>query len=467
MRKHNEEGGLSSENGKKRQDLHLKLITKARQEFNKEGIEFAKGGTTKTKFKVGDKVVGQFRYDYGEGLQPVSIYDYADRVNGVISNVRKIDTTTMYSIKFDNGEELQYPDFAIDNFIVKSQYAKGGLTEHGLEVGDEIVMDVKKTTMGKMPTTIGVKDYDKEFHLVDLDRGERYAKGGKTDEDLYIDQLASMSGASRATIKLWAIQENNLSKNDLLNIMQGLGRNQINRFDFLNAVLGDETATSSIVSYAKSNSGFKMADGGDVANAKNKKIMEEYRVEVSDLRNQSYPRMSPSLAFKKASEYMLFHYTKEELAEAIKSDKQIEMFGMEKTWINALNKAKKPSKMANGGSVDIYDEMEKKFPSINKTMIKLKAFLKKNNYPIIYSQETNFEEDGMVQLSKDLYIMITLEGEFYLTIVKPDGKIFLGIPTKSLDVLKQEIEKNKEFLQTSSSKMAKGGTAKRIKRMGC
>ena len=32
----------------------------------------------------------------------------------------------MYSIKFDNGEELQYPDFAIDNFIVKSQYAKGG-----------------------------------------------------------------------------------------------------------------------------------------------------------------------------------------------------------------------------------------------------------------------------------------------------------------------------------------------------
>jgi hypothetical protein len=88
--------------------------------------EFAKGGTTKTKFKVGDKVVGQFRYEYGEGLQPVSIYDYADRVNGVISNVRKIDTTTMYSIKFDNGEELQYPDFAIDNFIVKSQYAKGG-----------------------------------------------------------------------------------------------------------------------------------------------------------------------------------------------------------------------------------------------------------------------------------------------------------------------------------------------------
>lgn len=44
LRKHNEDGGLSSENGKKRQDLHLKLITIARKEFAKQGIKFAKGG---------------------------------------------------------------------------------------------------------------------------------------------------------------------------------------------------------------------------------------------------------------------------------------------------------------------------------------------------------------------------------------------------------------------------------------
>jgi hypothetical protein len=44
LRKHNAEGGLSSENGKKRQDLHLKLIDIARKEFAKEGIQFAKGG---------------------------------------------------------------------------------------------------------------------------------------------------------------------------------------------------------------------------------------------------------------------------------------------------------------------------------------------------------------------------------------------------------------------------------------
>jgi hypothetical protein len=41
---HEKEGSLSSENGKKRQELHLKLIEKARKEMSKEGISFAKGG---------------------------------------------------------------------------------------------------------------------------------------------------------------------------------------------------------------------------------------------------------------------------------------------------------------------------------------------------------------------------------------------------------------------------------------
>jgi hypothetical protein len=41
---HEKEGSLSSENGKKRQVLHLKLIEKARTEMAKDGIEFEKGG---------------------------------------------------------------------------------------------------------------------------------------------------------------------------------------------------------------------------------------------------------------------------------------------------------------------------------------------------------------------------------------------------------------------------------------
>jgi hypothetical protein len=94
----------------------------------------------------------------------------------------------------------------------------------------------------------------------------------------------------------------------------------------------------------------KYADGGEVDDSKNKKIMESYREWVFDLRNQSYPKMSVSQAIKEATEYMYSYYSKEELIEAIKNDRQIEMFGMENTWLNALNRAKKP-KMAQGGGV--------------------------------------------------------------------------------------------------------------------
>ena len=49
--------------------------------------------------------------------------------------------------------------------------------------------------------------------------------------------------------------------------------------------------------------------------------------------------MSVSKAIGIASKYMLNSYSKKELIDAIKSDSQIDFFGMGNTWINALNKA--------------------------------------------------------------------------------------------------------------------------------
>jgi len=55
---HEKEGSLSSENGKKRQELHLKLIDKARAEMDKQGIEFEKGGY----MAMGGQVSGKFMF---------------------------------------------------------------------------------------------------------------------------------------------------------------------------------------------------------------------------------------------------------------------------------------------------------------------------------------------------------------------------------------------------------------------
>jgi len=91
----------------------------------------AKGGKINTAFKKGDKVFANFRYEYGQGLQIASKMDMGntEKVYGVVSNLKKIDTTTLYYISFENGEELSFPDFAIENFVYKSQYSKGGQTQ--------------------------------------------------------------------------------------------------------------------------------------------------------------------------------------------------------------------------------------------------------------------------------------------------------------------------------------------------
>lgn len=106
-------------------------------EFNDNSNSYAQGGALKTKkFSKGDKVIGEFMYKYGEGLQSVPLGSFAEQVSGVISNVKKIDSVTMYSIDFENGEILKFPDFAINKYIRKS-----GKFDNG---GEIVVSDVEK-----------------------------------------------------------------------------------------------------------------------------------------------------------------------------------------------------------------------------------------------------------------------------------------------------------------------------------
>lgn len=80
---HEKEGFLSSENGKKRTELHYKLIDKARAEMGKQGIEFEKGGYMAKGGKTKDQEVvrGYFEdeaYEYGKGGNlnvPYVVYD--------------------------------------------------------------------------------------------------------------------------------------------------------------------------------------------------------------------------------------------------------------------------------------------------------------------------------------------------------------------------------------------------------
>jgi hypothetical protein len=56
-----------------------------------------------------------------------------------------------------------------------NRMAKGGLTEHGLREGDKIVFD------HLVDDNIDIIDSKGSKHIVDLDKGKRYAKGGLTE----------------------------------------------------------------------------------------------------------------------------------------------------------------------------------------------------------------------------------------------------------------------------------------------
>jgi hypothetical protein len=123
-------------------------------------------------------------------------------------------------------------------------------------------------------------DYDGEFHdnredaekeLKELkNKDMNYGYGGKTKsrksmKDLTIEQISSMTGVGKVGVERFS-DENNLSEDDLSNIMQGLGRRMISASDFATAVSGnkDNQYTKEIVDFAKSGKGYKMADGGEM-----------------------------------------------------------------------------------------------------------------------------------------------------------------------------------------------------------
>jgi hypothetical protein len=244
-------------------------------------------------------------------------------------------------------------------------------------VVERVVIDTS-ALLTSIATSLGKfdKDSQKEFLIKlrsDIDKLlAKYAFGGMTDGAVQMMNIQQSNlSASSVNPTMFANGGGVFSKGRVvLADGKGVGGNknktyQLIKFDYTdgsgdegfeirempsNKVMSQGTNYGEVLQYFNLYTG-KFAKGGGVDDSKNEKIMESYREWVFDLRNQSYPKMSVSQAIKQATEYMYSYYSKEELIEAIKNDRQIEMFGMENTWLNALKRAKKP-KMAKGGMTE-------------------------------------------------------------------------------------------------------------------
>lgn len=92
-----------------------------------------------------------------------------------------------------------------------------------------------------------------------------FAKGGKllTTRQRYIAELKGLSGLSQKALDDF-IDENKLSDNEILNLVIGLGRKQIERTDFVTAIVGNKNNEEfiKVMTFIKSDKAMRAAKGG-------------------------------------------------------------------------------------------------------------------------------------------------------------------------------------------------------------
>jgi hypothetical protein len=196
---HEKEGHLTSENGKKRQELHLKLIEKARIAMDKEGIEFAKGGYMADggKTKVDRERMYNFLKDDLAALEKAIEANNQEEINDIFlywnRHIKDLEPETgskrMYeflkddlvgleaatkelpSSKEETDRFFSYWNIHLSSLEPKMEkggyFAKGGAMEHGLKRGDTIIDDMS------WDNSVKVLNNKTGYAVVHLETGER------------------------------------------------------------------------------------------------------------------------------------------------------------------------------------------------------------------------------------------------------------------------------------------------------
>lgn len=105
-------------------------------------------------------------------------YDIDITFDSIDELAEKVDEGLKEIIDWFNGSHY----FKSTEQLRIRRMAKGGLTEHGLRVGDKITRDFRETF--PKSNEIGVLDEDNVKRVVNLDRGTRMAKGGNVSSML-------------------------------------------------------------------------------------------------------------------------------------------------------------------------------------------------------------------------------------------------------------------------------------------
>ncbi len=101
--------------------------------------------------------------------------------------------------------------------------------------------------------------------------GDMFAKGGRvlTPRERYVLEISGLTGVKVDAINKY-IDENDLTNDEILNIVVGLGRKQIKNGDVSTAIIGtkNNSASKEIIEFAKGDRAMRLAKGGKLPNCK-------------------------------------------------------------------------------------------------------------------------------------------------------------------------------------------------------
>jgi hypothetical protein len=212
------------------------------------------GGIQKIKTRSGDIVYVNLANGY-RGAEPPLPFDDGGEMQGnnIDSELEDFDLDNL-----DPFETMQYNNFSKSMGKVGALQVLINSVEGDYSQLSEELSELAEKQMSS-------EDYDefKDGGFMD----SVYAKKGAllSSKERYILELKGLTGLTQDGIEKY-ISENNLTENEILNIVIGLGRKQIERKDVATAMIGNKNNAESkkLIKFSKSNEALKLADGGSI-----------------------------------------------------------------------------------------------------------------------------------------------------------------------------------------------------------
>ena len=264
---HQKEGYLSSENGKKRIELHLKLIDKATAEMDKQGIKFEKGGYMAKGGKTKDQEVvrGYFEDEAYEYLQGGNL-----RFNNVSIHISKNTEEDMRNAGFTfdpkgnaplyyNGKEVGY----LSNF-------------NGVMLNDEYVDEL--VPMFNTFRDAGVWNYRGWKEEADARKrhyGNKMADGGELAKQKAESERTALRGIGQDYMKRLTAYRNLFEVNSQTYKLINDRIYDLNSIEIDFLTHADKDLRTDLSDGGKMADGGYMADGGSVAKGNYEMLMSQ------------------------------------------------------------------------------------------------------------------------------------------------------------------------------------------------